>query len=92
MKEGRKGKGEGEGREARKGQRTQQGTRLEHLSKGHGRTPSWGTCLEHPVEREGGISAPKSVSTANLHAAPRNICLQLPQVATCIHIEQFPLT
>ena len=79
-------------RRKKKGKGTQQGTRLEHLSKGHGRTPSWGTCLEHPVEREGGISAPKSVSAANLHAAPRNISLQLLQVIACIHIEQFPLT
>ena len=90
MKEVRKGKGEG--REARKGQGTQQGTRLEHLSKGHDRTHSWGTCLEPPVEREGGISATKSVSAANLHAAPRNICLQLLQVIACIHVKQFPLT
>lgn len=89
MKEGRKGKGEGRG--ARKGQGTQQGTRLEHLAKGHNRTPSWGTYLEHPVERAGKISAPKSVSAANLHAAPRNICLQLLQVVTRIHVKQFPL-
>lgn len=88
MKEERKG----ERREARKGQGTQQGTRLEHLAKGHSRAPSWGTYLEHSVERAIIINAPKSVSAANLHAAPRNICLQLLQVVTRIHVEQFPLT